>query len=94
MTLLVWPLPAGGDPRRVRNDNRKHFTALAYHPSGRLLFATSNDATVHAFDAHTLDRVNRFTWHLGELRAVAVSPDGTLAAAGSATGDVVVWDLD
>ena len=94
MTLLVWPLPAGGDPRLVRNDNRKHFTALAYHPNGRHLFVTSNDATVHVFDADTLDRVNRYTWQLDRLSAVAVSADGTLAAAGSANGDVVVWDLD
>jgi WD40 repeat protein len=94
MTLLAWPLPAGGDPRLVRNDSRKHFTALAYHPSGDRLFATSNDTTVHAFDARSLDRVSRYTWHLDRLSSVAVSPDGTLAAAGSATGDVVVWDLE
>jgi WD40 repeat protein len=95
MTLLVWPLPAGGDPRLIRNaDSRKHFTSLAYHPNGRQLFVTSNDETVHVFDAHTLDRVNRYTWQLEKLSAVAVSADGTLAAAGSASGGVVVWDLD
>lgn len=94
MTLLAWELPAGGDPRRVQNDSRKHFTALAYHPDGRRLFATSNDETVHVFDAHVLARVTRYTWQLNRLSAVAVSPDGLLAAAGSATGDVVVWDLE
>jgi WD40 repeat protein len=95
MALLTWPLPQGGAPRLVRNaDSRKHFTALAYHPNGRFLFVTSNDETVHVFDAHALDRVNRYTWHLDKLSAVAVSPDGSLAAAGSANGDVVVWDLD
>ncbi len=95
MTLLVWPLPDGGDPRLVRNpDSRKHFTALAYHPSGDRLFVTSNDETVHVFDAQSLARTTRYTWQIGELSAVAVSPDGTLAAAGSASGDVVVWDLD
>jgi WD40 repeat protein len=94
MTLLAWPLPAGGEPRRVHNDSRKHFTALAYHPNGRLLFVTSNDETVHVFDTHSLDRANRYTWQLDRLSAVVVSPDGTLAAAGSANGDVVVWDLD
>jgi WD40 repeat protein len=94
MTLLVWALPAGGAPRLVRNDNRKHFTALAYHPSGRSLFVTSNDETVHVFDTHSLDRVNRYTWNLDKLSAIALSADGTLAAAGSANGDVVVWDLD
>ena len=94
MTLLAWPLPAGGDPQRVQNDSRKHFTALAYHPGGRRLFATSNDETVHVFDARSLERVNRYTWQLDRLSAVAVSADGTLAAAGSAGGDVVVWDLE
>jgi WD40 repeat protein len=94
MTLVVWPLPTAGDPRLVQNDNRKHFTALAYHPDGRSLFVTSNDKAVHVFDTQTLDRVNRYAWQLDELSAVAVSPDGTLAAAGSASGDVVVWDLE
>ncbi|MBX9581170.1 MAG: WD40 domain-containing protein [Gemmataceae bacterium] len=34
--------------------------------------------------------------HLGHrrLRSVAFSPDGTLCAAGSDTGKVVVWDFD
>ncbi len=94
MTLLTWALPEGGDPRRIQNDNRKHFTAFAYHPKGHLLFVTSNDETVHVFDTHSLNRVTRYTWQLDKLSTVAVSPDGTLAAAGSATGDVVVWDLD
>ena len=94
MTLLVWPLSTGGDPRLVRNDNRKHFTALTYHPSGHRLFVTSNDETVHVFDAQSLDRVSRYTWQLDKLSAVAISPDGSLAAAGSGNGNVVVWDLD
>lgn len=94
MTLLVWSLPEGGDPRLVQNDNRKHFTALSYHPDGRRLFVTSNDETVQVFDTDSLARVGRYTWKLDKLSAVAVSPDGTLAAAGSANGDVVLWDLD
>jgi WD40 repeat protein len=99
MTLLAWSLPCDGnlrliDPRLIRNDSRKHFTALAYHPDGRHLFVTSNDKTVHVFDTQTLDRINRYTWQLDELSTVAVSTDGTLAAAGSANGDVVVWDLE
>ena len=28
----------------------KHFTGLAFHPSGRFLAATSNDATVKLYD--------------------------------------------
>ncbi len=98
MTLLVWPVPEDlgslGPPQLIRNDNRKHFTAMAYHPRGRHLFATSNDTTVHIFDTQTWERRERFRWQLGNLKAVAVSPDGTLAAAGGDRGDVVIWDVD
>ena len=63
MNLLVWPIPDAGDlgaPRLVRNTTRKQFTAMAYHPSGRHLYVTSNgenakDATVHVFDTDDLD---------------------------------------
>ncbi|HJZ56783.1 MAG TPA: WD40 repeat domain-containing protein, partial [Gemmataceae bacterium] len=94
MTLVVWPVPELGEPRLVRNDTRKHFTAACYHLSGRYLIATSNDTTVHVFDTRSWGRVTRFTWKLGPLRTVAVSPDGTLAAAGGNNGEVVVWDVD
>ncbi|MCE9563608.1 MAG: WD40 repeat domain-containing protein [Planctomycetes bacterium] len=97
MTLLAWPVPEVGTlgtPRRIHNDNRKQFTALAYHPSGDRLYATSNDTTVHVFDTANWNWVGRFTWQLGRLKAVAVSPDGMLAAAGGDKGDVVIWDVD
>ncbi|HVL14854.1 MAG TPA: WD40 repeat domain-containing protein [Gemmata sp.] len=98
MTLIAWGVPDElrtlGQPQIVRNDNRKHFTAMAYHPDGRHLYATSNDATVHIFDTATWERTERFKWQLGSLKSVAVSSDGTLAAAGGDRGDVVVWDVD
>jgi WD40 repeat protein len=105
MNLLVWPVPEVGNlgtPLLVRNTTRKQFTAMAYHPSGRHLYVTSNgddagnakDATVHIFDTTSWTRAEQFTWKLGNLKAVAVSPDGTLAAAGSERGDLVIWDVD
>lgn len=98
MTLLVWPVSGDlgslGPPQLIRNDNRKHFTAMAFHPNGRHLFATSNDTTVHVFDTQTWERRERYRWQLGNLKAVAISPDGTLAAAAGHDGDLVIWDLD
>lgn len=94
MTLLVWPVPELGRPRLVRNDSRKDFTAAAFHPSGGHLYAASNDGTVQVFDAGTWERVGRFSWPLGKPKSVAVSADGTLAAAGGDAGDVVIWDVD
>jgi WD40 repeat protein len=92
--VLVWDARVLGKPALVRNDSRKHFTAAAYHPSGRYLFTTSSDATVSVWDTDSWVRVKRLAWDIGELRAVAVSPDGLLAAAGSDRGRVVVWDVD
>jgi WD40 repeat protein len=94
MVLVVWDTLMPGKPQRVQNDTRQEFTAAAYHPSGRYLFTTSNDATVTVWDTDSWVRVKRFDWDVGRLRAVAVSPDGLLAAAGSDRGRVVVWDVD
>jgi WD40 repeat protein len=92
--LVVWPVPQLGTPRVVRNDSRKHFTAAAYHPNGRQLFTTSNDSTVIVWDTETWEPVRRFVWEIGKLTAVAVSADGTLAAAGGEKGRIMVWDVD
>lgn len=102
MTLLVWQVPERGEiaaPQRIRNTTRKQFTAIAFHPSGRQLYATCNgedsrDATVHIFDTTTWTRVEQFSWQLGNLKAIALSPDGMLAAAGGDRGDIVIWDVD
>lgn len=76
------------------NSDAKHFTGVAFHPSGRYLAATSNDATVKLYDTATWTVAHTYTWNIGRMRSVAFSPDGTLAAAGSDTGKIVVWDVD
>ncbi len=81
-------------PSQILNDNRKHFTGIAFHPSGKYLAATSNDATVKLFDTTTWEVSRTFTWDIGKMRGIAFSPDGMLAAAGSDSGKVVVWDVD
>jgi len=81
------------EPRKIRN-GKLHFTALAFHPSGRYLAATSNDQTVKLYDTQSWELSKTFTWDIGRMRSIAFSPDGMLAAAGSDTGKVVVWDVD
>ncbi|HEX4611027.1 MAG TPA: WD40 repeat domain-containing protein [Urbifossiella sp.] len=94
MTVVVWAAGDPGGPTQIRDASRKHFTAAAFDPSGRYLFAARFDATVHVFDAAGWGCRVRFDWGIGPLRAVAVSRDGTLAAAGGDRGEVVVWDVD
>ena len=81
-------------PTVMKNASRLAFTGLAFHPSGRFLAATSNDATVKLYDTSNWALATTYTWEIGRMRSVAFSPDGLLAAAGSDTGRVVVWDVD
>jgi WD40 repeat protein len=78
----------------LHNTNRKEFTGIAFHPGGKYLGATSNDETVKLYDTATWDVAHTFTWKIGRMRSVCFSPDGSLAAAGSDKGQVVVWDVD
>jgi WD40 repeat protein len=93
--LLAWPdveLPDA--PVRVPSDNRKHFTGFAFHPSGKYLAVTSNDTTVKLYDTTTWEVARSFTWDIGKMLSVTFNADGTLAAAGSDKGKIVVWDVD
>jgi WD40 repeat protein len=85
---------SAGPVVELRNDNRKEFTGLAFHPSGRYLAATSNDATVKLYDTATWKMVQAFHWEVGRLRSIAFSPDGMVAAAGGDKGKIVLWDVD
>lgn len=78
----------------VINDNTHQYTGVAFHPSGQFLAATNNDSTVKLFDTTTWKLARTFEWDIGKMRSVCFSPDGTLAAAGSDKGKVVVWDVD
>jgi WD40 repeat protein len=93
-SLLVWNADSlSAKPKRIRSG--KHgITGVAFHPSGRYLAATSNDQTVKLYDTQSWELAKTYTWDIGRMRSIAFSPDGTLAAAGSDTGKVVVWDVD
>jgi WD40 repeat protein len=76
------------------NASRKHFTAAAFSPDGKLLATTSNDTTVTMWDTATWQPIRQYAWEIGKLRAVAFAPDGLTCAAGSDTGKVVLFDVD
>jgi WD40 repeat protein len=81
-------------PIYLPNLTSHHFTDVAFHPSGKYLAATSNDKTVKLHDTTTWEISRTYVWEIGRMRCIAFSPDGMLAAAGSDTGKVVVWDVD
>lgn len=79
---------------RMQNPSLKYLTDVAFHPSGRWLVATCNDDTVRYYDTISWQLSKTYNFRIGRIRSIAFSHDGTLAAAGSDTGKIVVWDVD
>ncbi len=69
-------------------------TAMQLAPDGRRLWTASRDATVKCWDTHALTLDRTFRFDTGGLDCLAISPDGNVAAVGSAQkGTITVWDL-
>jgi WD40 repeat protein len=81
-------------PLEVYGGPRERLDAVAVHPDRRRAFATNFDTSVLVIDLHTGAVGRTMDWRVPLLGAVAVSPDGTLAAAANHGGTVVVWDAD
>lgn len=93
--IRVWWLANPEEPPAVwQNDSKKNFTGLAFHPSGRFLAVPSNDGTVKLYETGTWARLRVYDWKAGKLTSIAFSPDGTVAASGTDTGRIVIWDVD
>jgi len=74
--------------------NKASILGTAIHPSGRWVGTVGRDGCVNCLSLPDLKPLKVYKWGVGKLYSVAFSPDGTLAAAGSDTGKVIVWDVD
>jgi hypothetical protein len=96
--LWVWESGDWGKPPRAVEGKYAKFMrerAACFHPFAPYLLLANNGPSVLVYDTATWNSVRKWKWDAGGvLRAVAVSRDGTLAAAAGTRGVVVVWDLD
>lgn len=83
-----------GRPRRILSHSQP-IQGFAFLPDGDCLLTAANDRLVRLWNVHTGHLLACYDWKMTSIRAVAVSPDGMIAAAaGDGENALVVWDLD
>ena len=91
--LRIWDLE-GNREVSLHKRGTKHFQGLAFTADGRYLATVSNDETVRIWETNTWQEHTTFTWKIGKLLNIALSPEGLRAAAGSDKGQIVIWDVE
>jgi WD40 repeat protein len=87
------PLATASDGGRRFGSEYGYLTALAADPGGAFVYASTFNGTLCAFDANTLVLRATFDWHLGGIRSLAVSADGSKLFSSGADGCVKVWPI-
>jgi WD40 repeat protein len=86
---------ADGVERARLPGHARYVWGLAFSPDGSALASVGGDDLVRVWDLGSLPGTgNRSAAdHVGDFRAVAVSPDGTRVATGTYFGEVWVWSV-
>jgi len=90
----VWDVATSERVGQVPRPRHANFNGLAVHSSGKFFVTAAGDGRARYWDPVTLKQLRALHWEIGKLHSVAFSPDGMLAAAGGAKGQIVVWDVD
>ena len=62
-------------------EGRSIDTSMAFTPDGRSLLSGSMDGTVCLWNVASGQAEGTYNWKIGRVNAVAISPDGMVAAA-------------
>jgi WD40 repeat protein len=92
-SLRIWDVEQNREVAR-RKPSSKHFQGMSFTADGRYLLTVSNDETLRVWDTRSWQEHSAYTWKIGRLLNIALSPDGLVAAAGSDRGKIVIWDVD
>jgi WD40 repeat protein len=92
-TVKLFDAATGQPAGELLHPGRPYVTGLAVHPGGQVA-CSRNNGTVCLWDLEKRELVRTLDWKLGKLVSVAFAPDGSVGAAGTEDGQVVVWDVD
>jgi len=91
--VKVFDAATGAKLDEIMHPGRPFVTGMAVHPNGSLA-CVRNNGTVCVWNAGPFTLKDVFEWKVGKLVSVAFAPDGTIGAAGTEDGQVVLWDVD
>lgn len=87
--------PYQQDEPAVLRGHEHYIWSMAFTAGGNTLITAGWDNTVRLWDVAARRELRAFDWEIGHrVFAVAVSPDGSTAAAAGDSPDIIVWDLD
>jgi len=69
------------------------FSICKYSPNGKILACANNDGQVSLYDSGTGQLLQFWTAHVGNIRAVAFSPDSSLIITGGDDKQINVFDI-
>jgi WD40 repeat protein len=91
--VLKFDVESGEAKGALVHPGRAFVTGMAVHPRGALACSRSN-GSICFWDLRKSEPTRILDWKLGKLVSVAFSPDGSIGAAGTEDGQVIVWDVD
>jgi WD40 repeat protein len=92
-TVVLWDVATNKPIGEPLTGHADEVLSVAFHPAGVLLASGGDDGTVILWNRTTLKQVGELKGPLGEIRALAFSPDGTTLAA-SWDRRVLLWDVE
>jgi WD40 repeat protein len=91
--IRVWSTVGGSEPLSVLRRHTGWATSVAFTPDGSRLVSAGADGGVHFHNVVTGEGAGILRAGDGIVNAIALSPDGTLAAGGYETGAVTIWEI-
>jgi hypothetical protein len=91
--VVLWD-PQSGQQRLALIGHEDRVMAMAFTPDGRRLATAGSDHCVKLWNVADGRLLRTYRWPINGISALAFSHDGLTAAAGSNTGDVLIWDMD
>jgi len=92
--IAVFDQRSGILQRQLLGNSSNPVSTLICHPYRPWLWSIQGDSLIRQWDMESWVPMPSYGWDNVRVNQMAISPDGTVAAAAYVNGKVIVWDLD